>query len=394
MDRPRRALRQGAPAATTTGDVQRAAQLAAALDRADPDADDELTHGFHSYPARMHFQIARGVLDAMAGSNTRVLDPFCGSGTVLVEALRRGLPAMGVDLSHIALRIAEVKCDRRDAASIAAFAELAAGVAERSRARVEGKVKVRAPLSADERAWYDPHVLLELAGLLAEINALPDGTDRRALQMVFSSLVVKFSRQRADTAPEAVQRSIPRGAPTEFFARKATELCRRWTELSELVSVDAPRVQLRHGDARKLTQACGPKRRFDLVLSSPPYGGTYDYVEHHRRRRAWLHLDAKDLDRGEIGARRAMTKRGALQRWDEEMLAVLTSVAGVLAEDAAVVWLVGDGEIGGTRLDAIAHLRGLVPRAGLKLDATASAPRRDFRGGPDRMEHLVLMRRR
>jgi len=78
----------------------------------DHDIAESLTHPFHSYPARLHPATAR-VLVELVGSRMRdgeaLLDPFCGSGTTLVEARFLGLPAVGVDLNPLAVRLARVK---------------------------------------------------------------------------------------------------------------------------------------------------------------------------------------------------------------------------------------------------------------------------------------------
>lgn len=412
----RRPLAQEGGKARTRGDAEAATLLASALAAIDPKNADALTHGFHSYPARMHFGVARTLLEGLAKPNTRLLDPFCGSGTVLVEAFARRLPATGLDLSPLALRVSEVKCAYRTSEQIDAFVAKAHAIRDASAERVAGKVRINAPLPRAERRWYDPHVLLELAGLFAEIGAhagKPDAAadegkgkgkapkpdfDRLALEMVFSAIVVKFSRQRSDTAEEEVARSIAPGAATSFFGRKAEELGRRWAQLAERVTVDTPRVQIRQADARDIAGAVGPKRRYDLVLTSPPYGGTYDYVDHHRRRAAWLGLSLRALEAQEVGARRKLdpkgsTKEDAERRWNTEVTEMLGSIGAVLSgPEANVVLFVGDGEVGGKRIDAEQQLRELAPAAGLRVVASASLPRVDWHGGPRRAEHLVLLR--
>ena len=60
------------------GDPELAKPLVRALE-ASREEPDTLTHGFHSYPARMHPAIARRVLQSYPGG--LVVDPFCGSGT-------------------------------------------------------------------------------------------------------------------------------------------------------------------------------------------------------------------------------------------------------------------------------------------------------------------------
>lgn len=44
------------------------------------------THGFHSYPAMMIPQVARRLILEYSSEGDTLLDPFCGSGSVLVEA--------------------------------------------------------------------------------------------------------------------------------------------------------------------------------------------------------------------------------------------------------------------------------------------------------------------
>src|SRR6185295_10362996 len=67
----------------------------------DHDVAESLTHPFHSYPARLHPATARVLVELVSvgapargagrGAGPAIVDPFCGSGTVLVEARASGL---------------------------------------------------------------------------------------------------------------------------------------------------------------------------------------------------------------------------------------------------------------------------------------------------------------
>ncbi|MFN3487173.1 MAG: DNA methyltransferase, partial [Planctomycetota bacterium] len=102
-DRKRRSLSQTGGPVETSGDPAAARALAACLE-VDPGAPLPWTHGFHAYPARMHPETARRALEAFPGG--RVLDPFVGSGTTALEALRAGRAFTGIDVSRVALEIA------------------------------------------------------------------------------------------------------------------------------------------------------------------------------------------------------------------------------------------------------------------------------------------------
>ncbi|MBK8411566.1 MAG: methyltransferase domain-containing protein [Sandaracinaceae bacterium] len=300
----RSALANVGGAVTTRGDATHAAALGEAMQAAEHSPPDVATHGMHAYPARMHAAIATHVIERLTKPGARVVDPFCGSGTVLVEAMTLGRRSAGVDLNPLAIRIAEVKTTRVDAVRRERLAVTIEGLGERSEERVRTRTHTQAPLTPEDAKWYEGHTLKELAGLHAEIAALENEDDRRLLEMLFSAIVVKFSIQRAETTERVAERRIRKGLPTEFFVRRGMEWLDRWVELEAQITERAPAEvfapRLVQGDARKLRDHVGAAP-VDLVLSSPPYGGTYDYVHHHVRRYPWLGIDPTQLERNELG---------------------------------------------------------------------------------------------
>lgn len=67
------------------------------------------THSIHPYPAMMIPQVAGRLIDMYANPKAVVLDPFCGSGSVLLEAFMRGYDAYGIDINPLSLLISRVK---------------------------------------------------------------------------------------------------------------------------------------------------------------------------------------------------------------------------------------------------------------------------------------------
>lgn len=382
---PRRALNQQGGPARSWGPEREARALAHAMDVAKLDPD-RLTHGFHSYPARMHWAIAERALQAFAPDDGRVLDPFCGSGTTVIEARARGLSAAGMDLNPLALRLSALKTSKRGPNSQRELLSIARQVAAASEERVRARVPAQAKLPRGEIQWYAPHVLKEMAGLLEEIGQVENERHREALTLVFSANVIKLSKQRGDTSEGGAEKRLRKGLVTEFFLRKVHELCERFEAYRRVAT--GPAVKLMECDARELSSRV--RKPVDLILSSPPYGGTYDYVAHHQRRFAWLGIRPQALERGEIGARR---HGGDAARFDEDLLQVLRGMGRVLAPRGQIVLLMGDGHMGARRLPADKQFGELAPRAGLKLVAGASQSRQDFAGKKPRREHLLLLRK-
>lgn len=64
-------------------------------------------HGLYAYPARFSPHFAARAIETISKPGAMVLDPFMGSGTTLIEALRLGRKSVGVDISPISKFIAD-----------------------------------------------------------------------------------------------------------------------------------------------------------------------------------------------------------------------------------------------------------------------------------------------
>jgi DNA modification methylase len=417
-----------------------------------------LTHGFHTYPARMHPETARRALAALGvGPGRLVVDPFCGSGTVLVEAVRAGAPAVGVDASPLAVLVARAKvwdapASRRQELVLRAR-DIAARVIEEGKAARRKQRQtpvVKSPPSGghsaaaggraaaaggraaaaggraaaaggraaagggsfDWGAWFEPHVRREVTSLRDRLSDLPDEL-RDPLRAVLSSVLVKVSRRASDTRSETVERAIGRGMPARLFAARAEELARGLDALWRAAprGTPAPRVLL--GDARALPLGDGEAH---AILTSPPYAGTYDYLENQRMRLAFLGLPEDPLAGAEIGARRGFSGgpvevAAAIAAWEGDFLRALVEIARVLAPGRSAALLVGDSIAGALTSTSASRPRAvradaavarLAPRAGLTVVAVASMARaalgaveRDaFRAaGAAKSEHLIVLAR-
>ncbi|MBV8454202.1 MAG: site-specific DNA-methyltransferase, partial [Deltaproteobacteria bacterium] len=72
----------------------------------------ELLHRFHPFCARFPSHIVEEALASYTKPGDSVFDPFCGSGTTLVEALALGRNAVGVDANPLACLISQAKTTR------------------------------------------------------------------------------------------------------------------------------------------------------------------------------------------------------------------------------------------------------------------------------------------
>lgn len=405
--RRRRSLTNVGGDIETSGDRDEATILARAIavtPSADEAADDRAhVHGFHVYPARAHPVTARRLIEDLVPPGGVVLDPFCGSGTVLVEAMLAGRAAIGTDLNPIAVMLARAKTFPRNPERTAALVAAARGVTEFAERRRIAKAGATRRLPKEDVAVFSPHVLLELDGLRAGIGEAPPET-RPELSLVLSSILVKMSDRRGDTSEATVAKRIGAGYPSKLFVKKTEELARRFDEFFRLLDAP-PRARVHEDDATQLKKI--EDASIDGLITSPPYVGTYDYLTHHELRMRWLGLDPRKLARGEIGARRnydRLSPRDAIIGWERELSDLFRAFARVLKPNAPLVLLIADSAIGRGQAEPIRADEVIARVAGRDQDlvpiARASQARPHFHGptagafrGKPRFEHALLLRR-
>jgi hypothetical protein len=330
-----------------------------------------------------------------------VLDPFCGSGTVLVEAMIAGRAAVGTDLNPLAVRLAQCKTRPRSPAELARLVQSAADCAAEADARRRAKAGASRRFPRADVELFEPHVLLELDSLRAAVESLRDEAARADLELVLSAILVKLSRKPGDTARHTAQRRTAGGFAARLFADKARELAERLATFSRLVPKPPPSAIVLQDDATKLEKL--PPGPVDVIITSPPYAATYDYLSHHDLRLRWLGLDAGPLAKGEIGSRAAYAKlkpKEARAVWAKELERFLRAVAKVLPPGGPLVLLMADSAVGDTALRADEIVAEVGRVCGFAPTARASQPRPHFHGPTAkafrtraRHEHALLLRK-
>ena len=382
----------------------------------DRETADTLTHPFHAYPARLHPATAKHLVEFVGEGAARaqpIVDPFCGSGTVLVEARAAGLRAIGVDLNPLAVLIARAKTwtvpprrrrELREAGHALAGAALAAGKAARRASAAP--VKQRGPAGFDPNArnrrlarWFAPHVRRELEDLAERLDLMraSDAELADILTACLSAILYKVSSRASDTDASWVERHVARGQASRLFAQRVDLLTAGLDDLARSHGSPAEVFEL---DARALGEVV-PDGTAAGIVTSPPYAGTYDYAEHQRLRFDFLGLRHRELDAGELGSRRSFEDDApaAYQAWRKALAVAIASIGRALAPGRAAALVVGDSVARGRALFALDDVREALP-GDLVIEAWASqerpmlgaVERRAF-GDRPKAEHIVAIRR-
>lgn len=271
-----------------------------------------------------------------------VCDPFCGSGTTLVEALSLGMDAIGCDISRFNCLLTKVKTDEYNLDLLER--EIHDILSELHEALHPSIFSVLRERRGDYlTSWYAPKALAQLrlyGSLIAK------STYRDILQVVLSRaarsarLTTHFDLEfpkKPQTEPYECHKHRRMCKPTEdaerFLHRYSLDTLKRIKEFASLRKT--AKVEIMNGDARnQVFPTC------DLVITSPPYVGLIDYHEQHRYAYELLGLDG---DReNEIGASWKGNSEKAVGRYVEDMTQVFQNVATSLPTGGRMVVVVHD----------------------------------------------------
>jgi SAM-dependent methyltransferase len=294
-------------------------------------------HRLHPYLGKYIPQLVEQLFVRHVPRRGRVLDPFAGSGTTLVQALESGLDSTGVDIAAFNCLLMRVKTGAHNPFVLEhelrdALARFERGEGNTGRA------------NAYVRTWFAPQAqadLLRFRSLLEEYehaDVLRVVLTRAARSARLTThFDLDFPHEPA-AGPYWCHKHKRECRPVE----RADHFLRRYTldtlaRLREFARVRSPRTaEVLHGDARELDLP-GP---FDAVVTSPPYPGLIDYHEQHRYAYELLGLD--DRRAHEIGAAAKGTTKAAVAAYVEEIGDVLAACRAALKPRGRVVIVVND----------------------------------------------------
>lgn len=251
-------------------------------------------------------QLIECLLKYYCPTNSIVLDPFAGSGTVLFESASMGLPAYGFEINPSAWSFCKLY----------EFANYSKEFREQTIAELREKIEKEFPIvlfSAD----YLPSDEVEQC-----IIRIAESISERA-KVLCNALVVLIDVYKNSISGDLIQ--------SKFY--DLAKLVRNLPYTEALIKADLQ-------DAR-----CLPldNQSIDFVITSPPYINVFNYHQNYRRSVEILGWDVLRVARSEIGSNRA--NRGnrfyTVVQYCIDMASTLQELARVLKPGGKAIFIMG-----------------------------------------------------
>ena len=275
------------------------------------------THCFHNYPAMMIPQIADRLLEKYANNATLLFDPYCGTGTSLIEANIRNINAIGTDLNPLARLISKAKTTKINiellTKSIMNFEKY---IGDKHFENIE------IPTFFNINFWFTEKVVKELSIIKEFINTLKDDKIQIFFKVAFSETIRESSLTRNSEFKlyRMNEKQMSKFKPNVMDLMKK-KLMRNINGLEKYIINNANSVDSKIYDFNTVTEIPeNLKDAVDIVLTSPPYGDsktTVAYGQFSRLSNQWLDIsNASKIDNMLMGG----AKRKTIEKFNFEIL--------------------------------------------------------------------------
>lgn len=380
----------------------------------------------HPYFGRVDPALAATLIENYSTPGATVLDPFCGSGTVLAESLLAERSAIGWDSSPLAVGISVAKLSSPDDTEVEELERLAeelvpwSSMATKQVEVPNDRVIPAMPRVRSISMWFGDWALAELGFLKAQLlryETQLSPTARLLAWVAFSRIITGASNQESESNYRCVEKDRPRGHVVTMF-------CTALTTVGRAAQTSLPGVGERHAVDLSLTtgtigwpdrsatvsvrdsrSGAAGEQKADLVVTSPPYLMSWDYGLYHKFRFYWLGLDLDSYEQTEIG-RHLRRKRDDVERYRQDMTATFEVLDTALRKGGRIAIVNSPSIVYGRQVDTneilgecAAEVGWMLESCQASLDLTGphhgmygslAARRARAPGGPGKQEHVLI----
>jgi len=275
------------------------------------------THCFHVYPAMMIPQVAGRLIDKYGRDSTLLFDPYCGTGTSLVEANLRNINAIGTDLNPLARLIAKAKTTPLNIKTLDLYLKDFNDTIFGFRFGLTPNIRTRIPEFQNIHFWFSKDVQFYLSIIKDYIEKIDDLSIQNFFRVAFSE-TVRESSWTLNSEFKLLRMSLKQIEKfnPDVFGIMEFKLSRNRNGLVLYLKAKngskATTKIYSFNTVKCIPQNLLSENSVDLVVTSPPYGDsrtTVAYGQFSRLANQWLDVeDASNVDKELMGGKRAKSK--------------------------------------------------------------------------------------
>lgn len=358
------------------------------------------THGFFKYPCKFIPHIPRWAIRRYLHNNKEgLLDPFCGSGTSLVEGVLHKKTCYGLEIDPFSRLLTEVKTTTFTGKELAELQTTADTIKGRLKNQDRPIFKPEIP---NIEKWFSKKAIKQLGRLKHEIDEATEENSkhRKFLYLVLASIIRRVSNAEGQSPKPYVSTRFKKDEvdAIEAFFNNYEKFLERIKEFSS--NKNLGKSYIIGEDARSISRAIKGKIR--LAVTSPPYINAFDYVRSLKLENLWLgvtdydkllqlrprhvgteniSITEKDVPKTEHDRLQTILKTiykadkkraWVVDKFFKDMKSNISEVYDVLKKGGCYTIVIGESKIRGVRVPTHQILADIAMKKGFVLDTIFS----------------------
>jgi DNA (cytosine-5)-methyltransferase 1 len=364
----------------------------------------EFTHCFHIYPAMMIPQVARGLIKLYGKKGDVLFDPYCGSGTSLVEGRLAGMNVFGTDLNPTARLIARAKVITYNLEELKLDISVFTNNLQEELQSVSSLDEFDAPENVTfERLqdWFPIKSIAEVSHCINKASKIKNYDNENFILLALSECLRLVSFQR--NGEFKLYRIKSEQRPSHYLELHKLLIKRLERNLEgferylQIVQNDAKNVGVFDFNTVITNGLEFMETKPNIVVTSPPYGDsgtTVAYAQFSWLTNVWLGLDKQApgaLDRSLMGGRKEEVEEFGFKPMDDALSQVfeqdekrakevmhfyreyrdsMINVASIVESGGHVCYVVGNRTVKGTQLPTDQFTAWVFENSGFEYVAT------------------------
>lgn len=335
-------------------------------------------HRIHAYPAKFPAFITNKALEYARKHSIEpkiIADIFCGCGTVACEAKRNNIDFWGCDINPVATLIAKAKSRNYNIAKLEHYFHK---IIENYENQLSNDINYK---DANERIkyWYAEKEYINLFKLKRAIkNTIPANSAYNWFFLCAFSNILKITSR---WLTKSIKPQIDPYKKTRDVKSAFIEQCKFMIDAYQENEVGDAQTEIVTGNFLSRFRR---RPQVDMIITSPPYVTSYEYADLHQLSSLWLGYaeDYRSLREGSVGSlhhvynfekeykklnetgtkivtqlfEKDKSKARSVAKYFLDMQKVIAACDSMLNPNGMALFVIGDTEYKGVRIENARHL--------------------------------------
>lgn len=300
-------------------------------------------HNIHPYHGKFYYGIPQYFIETYGKDVETILDPFCGSGTTLVEASVYGKKSIGVDINFLSCKISQAKISIIEKNKFSNY--LKNILIENTPFELNFK---------DSDIWFTLGNYQEMCLIYNGIQKIQDPIYQNIFEVILSSVLKTTCNKRkvwnngyiADNVKPNLESKI---SLRKTFENKSKKFLKASLEYSKVKKGENSVIPCNILDFKS-------KSKFDMVITSPPYPFAVDFAKYNRLSYYLFNQDLELAVENEAGARSKRNKKNCVEDFFSEMQKLYLHIMSLVKTGGYACMTVGNTHRNNKKIDFVEWL--------------------------------------